>query len=477
MRNLKVFRTQQQIKKHLKLLATHRIKINSNVQFTNQQHSHIAHFHISDNNYSIISVDHIAIPNHPYNKYAVIFCGLKDDGHPPNFYHQSIAIIIPRLFIQTQTVNLHNLQSYLKKLIDYGIQIKGFYCSYMDNNIFKISLKQLSKTIIYHNLSMLSDFTESAIDRVSLKTYLENLKPIIAKQQMIQNPMQIQDMSQINRKYQTQLRQQQQRNKKIQLYYTTGNFLNYMKNAMGKLNSLIKFVFQVTQNYPLSPTFSAISCQNATKCSLLSQCYTTTQTINYYFCEPNREFNDLQEISYLINDTNIINIEISINAINGFPGHIFNIIILPNNKAFWIQSYIYKYFIQFQEIELENVQEIISLYKQLFVNPTNEYFTINDEKIWKFLTKAELKDYYNRSLIGTRKPNHYYQKYCHFSVDNLNQYLIEKHIDLLKSSIDKIHINDPNLNEQIKESFGQLQTKNNIKSMLLNSIQSFHPRH
>lgn len=288
--------------------------------------------------------------------------------------------------------------------------------------------------------------------------------------------MEVQDMTQINRLYQIRQKQRQAYEKRIRnVYYQTGIFLHFMKNSLGKLNSLIKFVFNIGNRTNIKK-LSLTNEEYATKCHLLSQCYTTTQTINYFFCNPNINFISINEIFPLITENNIINIEISIGGTNyrngdiKFPGHIFNIIILPGQNIFWIQSYIYNYTIQFKQISMEECNQIILLYRSLFVNPIYKNFNESENPIWFDLTNANLVDYNNRSIIGTRKPINYSQKFCFFNTLNMNEYLLQKYNNILQIAIDKIRYADPYLiTNDIKLSFGNEQTIDSIYSLLVQS--------
>lgn len=316
-----------------------------------------------------------------------------------------------------------------------------------------IKLKDIKKIIIKNKETRRNKFLSRTREE---RQKLFNIQRIPEQQKM-----QIEDMTQVNRLFQLRQKQRQNYEKKIKdIYYVTGYFLNFMKTSLGKLNTLIKFVFDIG-NITNIKKLTLTNQEYATKCHLLSQCYTTTKTINYFFCEPNINFNSLDEILPFCIENNIINIEISVGGTyyrNGdikFPGHIFNIIILPGSNIFWIQSYIYNYTIQFKQITLEECNKIILSYRSLFANPIHKNFHESENQIWFDLTNANLVDYNNKSIIRTKKPIEYSQKFCYFNIENLNQYLLQKYNNILQMAIDKIRIEfiDPNLIYKIKSSF------------------------
>lgn len=260
----------------------------------------------------------------------------------------------------------------------------------------------------------------------------------------------------------------------------TRNFLTFMKAAMGKLNTLVRFVFQRGNKCNIKSIGTSAE-DDTVRCSLLSQCYTTSQTINYFFCEPVTLFTHISQLPPFMNMKDIfMNIEISIDStmsssIIMFPGHVFNIIIIPNH-IFWIQSYIYKYTIQFKEITYKDLVNIIESYQQLFVFSKNPYFVESDNEEWKRLTNVELIDYYGRSLIGTIKPRNYQQKFCVHRVNDLNRYLTEKYYNLLLLGKKKIVKNygHPHLQKHITTSFGINQTSTSIYTLIEKSIEQVH---
>lgn len=289
--------------------------------------------------------------------------------------------------------------------------------------------------------------------------------------------MDIQDMTKINKLYEERQKQRMEYEKKIaKMHYVTGKFLNYMRDSLGRLNTLIRFVYGCG-NQTTIKNYDKIDVNLATKCHLLSQCSTTSKTINYYFCKPNIDFQTIQQILPYIKKNEIINIQIGINStyygnIIKFPGHVFNIIILPGNRCFWIQSYIYQYSIKFDEITIEQCNYIIELYHRLFINPINPIFSKEDDLVWRYLTQSSLNDYNGKTLVGTPKPTNYSQKFCLLHVSDLEQYLKYKHKFILQSAIGLLSPNNSITKKKIKLSFGNRQTRDSMNHKLNEELKN-----
>lgn len=267
-------------------------------------------------------------------------------------------------------------------------------------------------------------------------------------------------------------------------YIKIGNdineFLKWMQNSIGKLNMFTKWIYGKANNCNIS-SIKTDDPDLAKICSLLSQCGATNQTINYFFCTPNIPFENLNDITLHIPISGIVNIEISIGSTkDGFPGHVLNFLIIYDKGQaiiYWIQSFIYKYSIQFQTIKPGELNSIIESYQKLFVKPQFKTFHESENGLWKKLTKADLTDYNGNFLYGKQKPTYYHQKYCFLSTYNINNYLIFKYLNLLYESLYRIDNPEPQENVSLRErrlrsAFGTLQTSESISQYLRNLIDN-----
>ena len=218
-----------------------------------------------------------------------------------------------------------------------------------------------------------------------------------------------------------------------QILYNTNNrneilkqLLTYFTNSFGNLNRLYKYIHP---NLRLN-VCSTSSIRNTNLCSLCSQCGSTSELMNYFFGNPTIngdgrqvffrydpqgytnikngiQINNYFETHMEIHDVG--NLIINAGSTNdGFPGHVFNIIMVKNGNTiyyFLVQSYIFNYTFQFEEISRDRFIQIIDLYYSIFFTNRNKRFSNRDNTNWINLTGCQLRDYKESSLIGTSKPN------------------------------------------------------------------------
>ena len=145
------------------------------------------------------------------------------------------------------------------------------------------------------------------------------------------------------------------------------HILQYFHYTNGHINRLLKYVMGDTSIG--MNRCSETMMDFAENCSLSSQCYSTTQLMNYFFGTPTMKIitNDtvlspsnpgttigeesaktiLEFVYNDLHENQIINMNISVSSTpNGFPGHIFNILFLKQDgklSVFVVQSFIYSY--------------------------------------------------------------------------------------------------------------------------------------
>jgi len=179
-----VFETKEDKEKQ-ELLALKRASIDCTIEFTKPRYN-FPYACFPNDTYEIVSVEHISILSEPYTSIGMLICSIKKFRSSPGvFYKDAVVIPIPLKFVRTKTINIHNLKTYLQKLQNIGIIPKLFCCTKTDDFIFSISLVEKSIDIPFYSQKLLFN-SRYDYDSISLKNYLELLRPIISKQQMLQ---------------------------------------------------------------------------------------------------------------------------------------------------------------------------------------------------------------------------------------------------------------------------------------------------
>lgn len=204
-------------------------------------------------------------------------------------------------------------------------------------------------------------------------------------------------------------------------------FLKILKNYIGKVNMLYKFVhYKQGMNIP-NIGLRAVSQEDARYCSLLSQCSSSSTIIDYFFSNTSyiiesEEMINVMNPSVFTNifnkfdasdKTHIYNLKLSVNPTEGggcksgsFCGHVMNVLILPtaHNKMSFVvvQSYIYKYPINYKVANEGDIVDFINKYINIFISGS-PIFTESDNNDWFALTNVKLTDYSGRTLVGHPK--------------------------------------------------------------------------
>jgi hypothetical protein len=152
--------------------------------------------------YDIVSVDHISIPDSPYNKIAMVHCGIAgyddyiDMGGSLNYVPECIVIPVPLKFIKDQRLNMEGLLTCIRKMTSLGIEPKVFKSIKLKDGQFWTAMDQPSAkleftdkfnffyTTIPQNIIKFTRYTD--IGKPTLGEYLDILNPIIEQQQKFQ---------------------------------------------------------------------------------------------------------------------------------------------------------------------------------------------------------------------------------------------------------------------------------------------------
>lgn len=280
---------------------------------------------------------------------------------------------------------------------------------------------------------------------------------VISPVQTIRTPLMKKKQSQIRKKH-----------------TSTTKFLTFMKKNMGNLNSYMKCAYNIGNVCGKRKFTTAI--QNKT-CSLASQCFVTSQTINYMFSKENAVIVPFHpSLDFLTNwKTHLLpgmvgNINITVGSTKeGFPGHICNVVVIKELNGsihgYLIQSYIQNYTIDWQSLNWEEIQNVLLDYNNIFWNSSSFIFTLKDEELWKALTKVDkLKAFDGTSLIETPKPplNSCSMSYTVMYVFNLGDYLQERYHSLLRKCTQNIE------NERcaIQNAFGPYLSREQLHRLL-----------
>ena len=245
------------------------------------------------------------------------------------------------------------------------------------------------------------------------------------------------------------------------------HILEYFKSTNGHINRLLKYV--MGDNSMGMNKCSKDTMDFAENCSLASQCYSTTQLVNYFFGNPvevphidiiyktKAQTTDAQEILNFISkdlhEGEVMNMNISVcSTREGFPGHIFNILFLKQNGkllVFVIQSFIYSYTFFYnvvpvgfkseksQKMEI-SCYDILQFYIDMFHKKRDTPFSKTENKLWKYLTNNYLQDYNGNSLIGTSKPTSFYMIMKKSKFSNLFRHVQQKYRQLLGGAFTKL---------------------------------------
>lgn len=152
--------------------------------------------------YDIVSVDHISIPDSPYDKIAMVHCGIAgyndyiDMGGSLNYVPECIVIPVPLKFIKDHRLDMERLLNCLGKMISLGIEPKVFKSIKLNDGQFWTAIDQPSAkleftdkfiffyTTIPQKLIKFTRYTD--IGKPTLEEYLDILNPIIEQQQKFQ---------------------------------------------------------------------------------------------------------------------------------------------------------------------------------------------------------------------------------------------------------------------------------------------------
>jgi hypothetical protein len=152
--------------------------------------------------YDIVSVDHISIPDSPFDKIAMVHCGIAgyddyiDMGGSLNYVPECIVIPVPLKFIRDQRLDIEALLTCLRKITSLGIELKVFKSLKLKDNQFWTAIDQPSAelefidkfnffyTNIPKNICKFSRYAD--IGRPTLGEYLDKLNHIIEQQQKFQ---------------------------------------------------------------------------------------------------------------------------------------------------------------------------------------------------------------------------------------------------------------------------------------------------
>lgn len=264
------------------------------------------------------------------------------------------------------------------------------------------------------------------------------------------------------------------------------HILEYFKSTDGHINRLLKYVLgdtSIGMNKCSKDTMDF-----AEKCSLASQCYSTTQLVNYFFGNPvqaphieiisntNVQTTDAQEIiNFISNDLQegeVMNMNISVCSTNeGFPGHIFNILFLKQNGkllVFVIQSFIYSYTFFYNVVPAgatssQNSEiscyDILQFYIDMFYKKRDTPFSKTENKLWKYLTNNYLEDYNGNSLIGTSKPKRFFIVMKKSKFTNLFAHVKRKYRKLLEEAYAKLDEFENDLRQNKRNSTARVHNK------------------
>ena len=249
--------------------------------------------------------------------------------------------------------------------------------------------------------------------------------------------------------------------------------LNYLQSTHGQLNRLLKY----NRGDPAMNRCDKSSTRSPYSCPLSSQCYSTTQLVNYLFGDPNRVSRKLRIIThgqpeFSINagritdyirrnlaEDEIMNMKISVPSRSGtfdFPGHVFNILFIKQRgkiSAFVVQSFIYSYTFFYNEISLGGKDDkpqssitkltcydILKFYIEMFQTNRSKPFSARENIIWKYLTNNYLQDYDGNSLVGVGKPQGMTIVLGTMKCNNLVLTVKQKYKNLLRQTYSKLEV-------------------------------------
>ena len=264
--------------------------------------------------------------------------------------------------------------------------------------------------------------------------------------------------------------------------------LEYFKSTNGHINRLLKYVLgdtSIGMNKCSKDTMEL-----AEKCSLASQCYSTTQLVNYFFGNPVQaphieiisdkkiRTTDAQEIiNFISNDLQegeVMNMNISVcSTYEGFPGHIFNMLFLKQNGkllVFVIQSFIYSYTFFYNVVPtgIQNKKhqnseiscyDILQFYIDMFYKKRDTPFSKIENKLWKYLTNNYLEDYHGNSLIGTSKPKRFFIVMKKSKFTNLFAHVKRKYRKLLEEAYVKLEEFQNDIRQNKRNSTARVHNK------------------
>lgn len=253
---------------------------------------------------------------------------------------------------------------------------------------------------------------------------------------------------------------------------STINFLNYMKKNMGNLNSYMKCAYKIGN---VCGRRKFITSEENRMCALATQCFITSQTIHYMFSNesspihsftPNREF--IQNWKDHLLPGMVANISITIaSTIDGFLGHFANIVVIKElngrTRGFLIQSFLNKYTIDWKSISMEEIENILLDYGDLFFFPSKRLFQHSEQNIWNQLTAIpKFQTEEGTSLLGTPKPIYNAMSYTTMYIPDLGNYLKNRYQKLIRKCMENINAHSCNL----QETFGPFISQQEIKSVL-----------
>lgn len=262
------------------------------------------------------------------------------------------------------------------------------------------------------------------------------------------------------------------------------HILNYLQSTHGQLNRLLKY----NRGDQGMNQCRGSSMRSPYACPLTSQCYSTTQLVNYFFGDPNRVSRKLKIITHghpefsmdpgritdyirrNIGDDDIMNMVISVPSRMGtfyFPGHVFNILFLKQDgkiSAFVVQSFIYSYTFFYNEISLDskddnrpasNVQlscyDILKFYIEMFYLNCSRPFSPRQNLIWKYLTNNYLEDYQGNPLMGQEKPQGMTIVLGAMKCNSLVSTVKQKYNHLLRQTYSKLEVYQKTLADTTKQ--------------------------
>ena len=266
------------------------------------------------------------------------------------------------------------------------------------------------------------------------------------------------------------------------------HILEYFKSTNGHINRLLKYVLgddSMGMNKCSKDTM-----EFAENCSLASQCYSTTQLVNYFFGNPvesphvdiiyktRAQTTDAQEILNFISkdlhEGEVMNMNISVcSTREGFPGHIFNILFLKQNGkllVFVVQSFIYSYTFFYNVVPVgsknkksQNMEiscyDILQFYIDMFHKKRDVPFSKTENKLWKYLTNNYLEDYSGNSLIGTSKPTRFYMIMKKSKFSNLFRHVKQKYRQLLEDAFIKLEELQKDIRQNRRNSIARVHSK------------------